>query len=303
MSKFIYHILAFAVVAIWGVTFISTKILIQHGLEPSQIFALRFILAYAGIWIMSATGGRKPVLWSRNLRDELVFLFLGITGGSFYFLTENTALAYTQACNVSFIVCSTPLITLLMTMAVRRIFKGRLVDGLEPVRLSPGLIAGTCLAVAGMGFIVFDGSRFEFSLMGDILALGAALCWGLYSIFMGQATEDYGAVFATRKVFFYGLITIIPFLLREDVSAYQCLSEPVVLFNILFLGLVASLACFVVWNIVMVKLGNVTSTNYIYLNPFFTLVAAMIVLGERMTPVSAIGSAAVILGVYLSGRK
>lgn len=303
MRNFIYHILAFLVVAVWGVTFISTKILIQHGLEPSQIFAMRFALAYVGIWILSFITEKKPALWSRSVQDELIFFFLGVTGGSFYFLTENTALAYTQACNVAFIVCSTPLITLLMTIAVRKLFKGHIVDGLEDVKFRAGLLAGTILAVIGMGMIVFDGSRFEFSLEGDLLALGAALCWGLYSIFMGQATEDYGAVFATRKVFFYGLLTIIPFLLSEDMSAYKCLFEPVVLFNIIFLGLVASLACFVAWNLVMAKLGNVTSTNYIYLNPFFTLVAAMLILGERMTPMSAVGSAAVILGVYLSGKK
>lgn len=303
MRKFIYHILAFVVVAVWGVTFISTKVLILHGLQPSQIFAMRFILAYAGIWAVSMFGGKKVALWSNKLKDELIFLFLGITGGSFYFLTENTALAYTQASNVSFIVCSTPLITLLMTIAVRKLFKGRFADGLEEVRFNGVLAAGTILAVFGMGLIVFDGSSFEFSLTGDLLALGAALCWGLYSIFMGQVTKDYGAVFATRKVFFYGLLTIIPFLLREDVGAYRCLGEPVVLFNILFLGIVASLACFIAWNLVMTKLGNVSSTNYIYLNPFFTLIAAMTVLGERMTPMSAIGSAAVILGVWLSGRK
>ena len=34
----------------------------------------------------------------------------------------------------------------------------------------------------------------------------------------------------------------------------------------LFLGLVASLACFIIWNLVIDKLGNVTSTNYAYLN-------------------------------------
>ena len=45
-----FHALALLVVAIWGVTFVSTKVLISAGLLPAQIFAIRFILAYIGIW-------------------------------------------------------------------------------------------------------------------------------------------------------------------------------------------------------------------------------------------------------------
>ena len=53
----------------------------------------------------------------------------------------------------------------------------------------------------------------------------------------------------------------------------------------------------------MSKLGNFTSTCYVYLNPFFTLISSMIILGERMTLLSAVGSLAIILGVILSGKK
>ena len=70
----------------------------------------------------------------------------------------------------------------------------------------------------------------------------------------------------------------------------------------LFLGLGASLACFIIWNKVIVSLGNVTTTNYVYLNPFFTLVAAIVILGERLTPLSAAGSLAIFAGVFLAGR-
>ena len=61
--------------------------------------------------------------------------------------------------------------------------------------------------------------------------------------------------------------------------------------------------CFIVWNLVMSRLGNVTSTNYVYLNPVFTLITAAIILGERMTPVSILGCAAILLGVILAGRS
>ena len=303
-NRFLFHLLTLAVVAVWGVTFVSTKMLIGAGMHPAAIFFIRFVMAYAGIWVLTLTKKKPVKIWSDSRKDEWVFVFLGITGGSLYFLTENTALAFTQATNVAFLVCVAPLFTALMTLAYKRLFRGRFADGLEDVRVGFPLIGGTVLAIAGMAMVIFDGTRLQVSPKGDLLALGAALCWALYSLFMSQMTERYGAVFATRKVFFYGLLTIIPFLGRTGASfSPAVLSQPVVYTNLLFLGLIASLACFIAWNRVMVKLGNVTATNYVYLNPVFTLITAMILLGERMTLVSGLGSAAILAGVVLSGLK
>ena len=302
-NRFIYHLLALAVVAVWGITFVCTKVLINAGLQPAEIFAIRFLLAYVGIWGLSLAKPQTRRLWSRNWKDELVFVFLGISGGSFYFLTENTALAYTQATNAAFLVSSTPVLTALLTLLVKRFGRGRFVQGLEHIRLSPTFLLGTLLALAGMALVVFDGSHFEFSLRGDLLAVAAALCWASYSLFMGQMTAEYGPMLATRKVFFYGLLTILPFLLGQDGFNPRILLQPEVGLNLLFLGLVASLACFVVWNLVMTRLGNVTCTNYVYLNPVFTLITAMIFLGERMTTLAAVGSAAILLGVILAGQR
>ena len=303
-SKFIWHLLALAVVAVWGVTFVCTKVLIAAGLRPAEIFAIRFTLAYAGIWVLSLWQKDRVRLWARNWQDELMFVFLGITGGSFYFLTENTALAYTQASNVAFLVCSAPLITALLSLLYRRLRHDRFAAALEDVSRNVFLVPGTLLAFGGMAVMLFDGARLQVFLQGDLLALGAALCWALYSLFMGKMTEEYGAVFATRKVFIYGLLTIIPFLLDgQGGLSLALLAETRVWGNLLFLGLVASLACFVVWNLVMSKLGNITSTNYVYLNPVFTLISAVILLGEHLTPAGAIGSTLILGGVILAGQR
>ena len=320
-----WHLLALVVVAVWGVTFVSTKTLISAGLDPAEIFVIHFTIAYAGIWLLSlfyrhprpsrhprpdrgstsfaGSDRRISCLWSKNWQDELMFVFLGITGGSFYFLTENTALAHTQACNVSFLVCSAPLFTAIMSQLYRRLRHDRFADAMERVGSGWMLLLGTVLALGGMALMLFDGQRVQVSLLGDLLAVGAALCWALYSLFMGKMTDEYGAVFATRKVFFYGLLTILPFLLGRDFAPLELFREPVVWGNLLFLSLVASLACFVAWNIVMSKLGNITSVNYVYLNPIFTLITAMLWLGERLTSAGAFGSALILLGVILAGRR
>lgn len=305
-GKFFFHVLAFLTMALWGVTFVSTKTLINHGLTPAQIFTIRFIIAYFGLLLVCLfRGGRDKRVFSNSLRHELVFVITGITGGSLYFWTENSALSYTQACNVSFIVCIAPLLTVLLTLALKRLFKGPFMDGLEDVKVRFPLVAGTILALSGMIMVIFDGNGVSLSPKGDILAFLAALCWAVYSQFMGQMTDRYGSLFATRKVFFWGLVTIIPFLLLTDNSnlASVRFDHIQVWGNLLFLSTIASLVCFVVWNRVMLAIGNVTATNYVYLNPVFTLIAAVLILGESMTLVSGLGSAMILGGVILAGKK
>ena len=100
------------------------------------------------------------------------------------------------------------------------------------------------------------------------------------------------------------MLTILPFLGGyKDSFAPAILGQTAVWTNLLFLGLVASLVCFIAWNLVIDKLGNVTSTNYVYLNPVFTLLTAMLLLGERMTPLSALGCAAILGGVIWAGAS
>lgn len=299
-SKLKYHFLAFLVVAVWGITFISTKVLIREGLHPSQIFAIRFAIAYAGIWSLCLGKEENKRLFTGSLRDEIILLFLGISGGSLYFLAENTALACTQACNVAFIVCSAPLFTTCFTILIKKAFKGDLVDDLEDVSGRWTLLIGSIMAIGGMAAVLFDGNAVQFSVKGDLLALVAAVCWAMYSILMGQMTIRYGTVFATRKVFFYGLITILPFIIGKNLD-FSSFANIKVWGNLLFLSVFASLICFVVWNKVIPHLGNITATNYVYLNPFFTLVFAVILLGETMTFQSGAGCAAILTGVIIGG--
>ena len=114
-SKLIFHLIAIATVAIWGTTFVSTKILIQHGLTPSEIFFYRFVLAYICMWSIS-----RKKLFANRIKDELLLFLAGLCGGTIYFLTENTALGITLASNVSLIVCTSPILTTFLSYLFKR---------------------------------------------------------------------------------------------------------------------------------------------------------------------------------------
>lgn len=288
-KNYIYHLIAILTVGIWGLTFISTKVLIEHGLSPQEIFLLRFLMAYLGIWFISP---RK--LFADNWKDELWLLWGGVTGGSFYFFTENTALEITLATNVAFIVCTAPLLTTILSLLIYKKEKA-----------TAGLVGGSLLALVGVALVVYNGHFIlKIPPLGDFLTLLVAFSWAFYSLIMKKMSGRYRTTFITRKIFFYGILTILPaFILHPWQFSLSGLWQPAVWMNLLFLGVLASLVCFVVWNIILKQLGTVRASNYIYLNPLFTLIGSAVLLDEQFTVMSLMGAMLILGGVYWAGKR
>ena len=284
----IYHLVALITVSIWGTTFISTKVLLSYGLGPADILFYRFLMAYAGIWIWA-----KGKLFANSVRDELMMLGCGVCGGSLYFVTENTALGITLASNVSVLLCTAPILTAFLS---HLLIKGE--------RLGKTLIAGSLIALVGVVMVVYNGPFvLHISPLGDFLTFVAALSWAFYNILLKKLEGRYSTFFITRKVFFYGILTMLPcFLTRPPVYDAGILFRPVVAANLLFLGLIASMLCFIAWNSTVRKLGTIRSTNYIYITPLVTLITSYIVLDEVITSTAILGMVLVLVGVRLAEK-
>lgn len=289
-NTWIYHLVAFATVAIWGCTFVSTKVLMLNGLSPAQIFTLRFLIAY--VMMLAVYHSR---LWADSWRDELKMMLLGISGGSLYFLSENEAMNFTSTTNTSLIVCSCPLFA---TLLVRLVYR-------STTRISMMQLGGSLLAFAGMVIVVLNG-RFVLHLspLGDALAFTACLCWSVYSLLMKWVSAKYGAAFITRKVFFYGVLTILPYyIFYPTLPTAAVLTKPVVVGNLAFLGCLASMICFLTWNWCISKLGAVKATNWVYFNPITTMIFASWVLDEKITPYFLAGATCILLGMFVADRS
>ena len=293
MNRVLYHLVAFLVVAVWGVTFVFTKLLLIEGLTAAQIFVLRFVMAY--LLLLGYSFFKKPFrLWASSWKDELMMFGLGVTGGSLYFLTENSAMIYTTTTNTSLIVCLCPLFAALLAALF---YRSERLHGIQ--------IAGTLMAAVGVVIVVLNGQFvLHLSPLGDTLAFAACLCWAFYSLLMIPANQRYDTVFITRKVFFYGLLSMIPYLIvQPDMPSLTTLLRPAVFWNLLFLGCVASMLCFFAWNWVMKKLGAVVVTNYVYFNPVTTVIFAWLILSERITLYFIIGTLLILLGLFLCNKR
>ena len=275
--------------AIWGTTFISSKLLLQEGLSPAAIMILRFVLAY--VLMLPFVKGKW---FCKSLKDELLMVLLGISGGSLYFLLENTALVYTQASNVAIIIAATPLLTMLTVNLLDR-GKGA----------SKRLYGYSLMSLAGVALVILNGNFvLKLNPIGDLLTFGAVVTWVIYSIIIAKVQEKYSSWMITRKIFFYGVVTLLPYFLVEpwDVT-WEMMSRPMVWGNIAYLGVLASLGCYMTWNIVIKRLGAVDATNYLYINPIVAMITANLLLGERITPLAIAGTALILVGVYLAERK
>ena len=186
----LFHLLTALVVTIWGTTFVSTKVLLQHGLNPIEIMFYRFVLAYVCILLVS-----HKRIWADNWKDETMLMLAGLTGGTFYFIAENTALEITQASNVALLVCTTPIFT---SLFMHWLYK-------EPLRSN--VMIGSLIALVGVGMVVFSGSVIlQINPLGDFLSIVASMMWAFYCLVAFRKPLFYGfhypeSVFVQHLVF------------------------------------------------------------------------------------------------------
>lgn len=283
------HLAALLTVMIWGTTFISTKVLLAD-FQPVEILFFRFVMGLAALFLIypRRLKGTTP-------RQELTFLGAGLCGVCLYYLLENIALTYTMASNVGVIISVAPFFTAILS----RLFLK------QDQKLRADFFVGFLVAMAGIVLISFNGSALQLNPMGDLLALLAAFVWACYSILTKKISGyEYHIILTTRRVFFYGVLCMIPTLFffdfRLDLGRF---ANPVYLLNILFLGLGASALCFVTWNFAVKLLGAVGTSIYIYMVPVITVITSVLILHEPMTWMTGVGTVLTLAGLLLSEGK
>ena len=287
-SDFWYHVAAFAMILVWGISFLNTRVLLDAGLTPTEIFVARFTIAYLSLLLVS----RFKVRYT-GWRDELLFVVCGIAGGSAYFIAENTALEYTLISDVAVLVSIAPLTTALMGAIFYR-----------DERIT--LLTGVGMVIAFVGSVLLalkDGFVWGDSILGDMLAVLAAFVWAFYSMALKRLNRTYTTLFITRKLFFYGVLSALPLLAMEDTQLnVEMLKQPEVWGNLLYLGLICSMAAYFIWGITVKRIGAVRASNYFYLSPIISMIAAAIWFGERTNAVAYLGCVLILSGVIMAEK-
>lgn len=273
-------------VIIWGTSFLISKNL-MNILTPAQLMWIRFLIAYVTLWILHPK-------WRVQWKEEVMFFVMSLFANTLYFLAENTALQLTQTSNVSILVTTAPIFAALILRVTKKIEK-------IPARQ----ILGYLIAFVGVVLVVLNGVfNLQLSPAGDLLALGAALAWAINGILLQRCSGRYNSFFVTRKVMFYALLTSTPIVLieRRPVDFSALATAPNIL-SLLYLGVICSAACYVMWNRSIGNIGVLTTNIYIYAIPMVTLIAGALLLNETVTWLSVAGICLVIGGMAFSALK
>ena len=279
------HLFSVLCVIAWGTSFLVSKNLMEK-LTPVQLMLLRFVIAWLAIWVIYPK-------WYFKWREEGPFIVLSLVGNTLYYLAENTALRLTLASNVSILVSAAPIASALLL----RLFE-------RDAKLSQRQTAGIGIAFVGVLFVVFNGVVvLKLNPVGDLAALAAAFFWALYGFLAKQVIDKYDTFLSTRKLMFYGIITTLPLLFWEkgNLSGIRLLKFDEIC-GLLYLGLICSAICYLMWNEAIAEIGAMKANLYVYVVPVVTMIASAIFLDEVITWGGAIGVALVIGGMLESQR-
>ncbi|MEL4304374.1 DMT family transporter [Methanococcoides sp. LMO-2] len=276
------------VVAIWGFSFVATKILLNY-LDPAIIAFTRFFIATVLLFAIC----RKRETYSP---DEKIYVaiagFLGITC---YYMFENVALTFTTATNSSLISATVPVFFLLTLDVLRKKFS-------IPIKY-----IGAFVAFVGVALLILNG-KFNLNLnpLGDFLMFGSVFSWVFYTMIIDRMGSR-NILIVSRDLTLSGTAFLLPFALYEAqdlrVDIFSQNDLLVVIAAILYLGVFCSALGFLFWNKAIHLAGSSTTTNGIYLLPLVTIIGDSIIIGNVPNIYVMIGAVLVLAGVYLSERS
>ena len=277
-----------ALAAIWGVNFSIVKVALNE-FEPLAFNALRFPLAAAALgWIMFR--GAEDLMPQRE--DIPRILLLGLIGNVLYQLAFIIGLDWTYAGNASLLLATTPVWTVILSVAAGHEKPNRyVIIGII------GTLVGMVLVVIGSDDQLTLGST---TLRGDLLMIMGSIFWSVYTVAGAKPVARYGALRMTTWTLWVGTPILfgagIPSLLQTDFTGVSVTAW----WAIFYAGLFALALAYVIWYHGVEKLGNSRTAVYSNLVPVWALITAWIWLGERPEILQLLGAFSILIGLTIS---
>jgi drug/metabolite transporter (DMT)-like permease len=269
--------------AIWGSTFVVTKILLDEA-APFFIAAARFAIALAVLWPLLAWRGRERA----TVYFQPAFIALGLLGVAGNFGLQNLGLAYTGAADAALIVALTPV----AIAALAAVFLSE--------RLVRRQLTGIALSICGVVLITgAGGSASGAAVAGDLLIAASTLAWAGYTLLGKRLAPRHTASTIATAGIGWGVAFLLPLALLEAIVV----SPPELsLFGVAalaYLGIAASAATFLLWNYALNAVGASVAGTFLNLIPVFGVAFALLA-GESVSLLQLGGGAAVGFGVWLA---
>lgn len=274
------------VMVLWAGNFIVVKSALAV-LPPVGFTFLRFTLASATLFVLLKW--REGSI-SIPRRDLLAIMGFGALGFGFYQILWTTGLTTVPAGDSALIIAATPVLVALIAVVART-------DVLTPTKL-----AGVLLSFAGVAVVIASGQGLTIggTIVGELITLGAALCWSIYTAYATPYVRRYSPLRATAWGSLAGTIVLAPLAVFQLSGVDTSSLTPDVLVAILYSGfLAAGVSNVIVMNGVKV-LGPTRTSALQFLVPALAVVLAAIFLDEGIRPGQIVGGIVIVAGVLLT---
>ncbi len=271
---------------IWGVNVIVIKAALDT-IPPLGFNALRFPLASVVLLIVTwLLGYRLPAR-----RYWWPLTAYGLLGNTLYQLGFIVGLGLTRAGNAALLMAANPVLTAALSH-----WRGH-------ERVGGRDWLGLALSGAGVTLVVVGSEAevgFGATALGDLLILGATVCWALYAVGSAPLVRDLGATVMTAWTTALGAVPIVLMGLPALVRLHWQAVTPPAWGAVLYASLAAIVAGYLLWARGIKDLGSTRVAQYSNVTPVFAFLAAWPLLGETPTAWQVVGGSAIVGGMYLS---
>jgi len=266
-------------VFVWGISFVSTKVVLAE-FPPVSIAFLRQFVALIPLFVLC-------FLKKENLKIErnevLRFILAAFFGIVLYFVFENNGLTLTTASNASMLVAAIPIFVLIVESIAQR------------KRISVPSLLCIIASVSGVYLVVFEGGLPDFSsgtFLGNLLIFGAMFSWIVYTFISDRLGKKYSSLKMTTIQTIISIPLFFPFVAGE-LGSWRVPSLTSIL-NLLFLGVFCSALAYVFYLGGIKILGPVLPSSLLNLIPVVTIIAGVVFLNETLSVYQAAGSILII---------
>ena len=277
------------VVVIWGANFSIVKSALTE-IPPLAFATLRFATASVILLVFMLWHEGKRALPDRRTLWKLTWV--GIIGNTIYQALFTYSLTLTTAANGSLIIATTPALVALAAAMLK----------IERIRRV--MAVGIALAIGGVVLVVAErglalGGR---SLLGDLLMLGAAICWTIYTL----GVRTLGQGLSPLAITTWTMITGVPGMLLVSLPDWSTVAWSHVSLQawlaLAYATLLALVLAYVLWNNSVRVAGSARTAIYGCAIPLVATLIAWPLIGEQPTWVQGIGGVLIISGVLLTRR-
>ncbi len=273
----------------WGTSFVATKTLLLE-IKPVTIIILRLIIASVLLTVIAISTKRN---FSLNIKSHGWILILALIA-VFHLWIQVTGLQYTTASNTGWIIGTAPIFMAIMGLIFYK----------EKITLIA--LSGILLAVTGLLILFGKGDITNIGFMenrGDLLVLGSAFTWGVYSTVNKKISLSYSPLMTILYLFLMMAIIIIPFNLNSETIASVVHLSWIGWLMVLFLGLFCSGVAYVIWAQALRDMESAKVGAFLYLEPLVTVAAAGFFLKEEITLLMIFSGLLITIGVFLVNKE